>query len=108
MTSGITFLVDQLTGRSRIPESAKPIGVSSLKPERRPAKPPSTINEELIAKLEAALSARYESVRTLGQRAGVGYHTALYLLPIMARRGQSVGRDVPLRVGTRREYRRAR
>lgn len=108
MTSGITFLVDQLTGRSRIPESAKPIGVSSLKPERRPAKPSSKINEELIAKLEAALSARYESVRTLGQRAGVGYHTALYLLPVLARRGLAVAREVDWRFATRHEYRRAR
>lgn len=108
MTSVITSIVDQLTGRSRIPESAKPIGISSAKPERRPVKPPARVNEEALAKLESALCDRYESVRALNQRAGVGYRTALYLLPVLARRRQAVAREVDWRFTTRHEYRRAR
>lgn len=104
--TGITSIVDQLTGRSRIPESAKPIGISSDKPERRPVKPPARVNEEALAKLEAALCDRYESVRAINQRAGVGYHTALHLLPVLVRRGQAVARTVAWRVSVRTEYRR--
>jgi len=38
--TGITFLVDQLTGRSRIPESAAPVLPPSLREPERPRRKP--------------------------------------------------------------------
>ncbi|MDX9707331.1 MAG: hypothetical protein RBT86_07110 [Azospira sp.] len=100
MTSGITSIVDQLTGRSRIPESARP--VTQPVPPKAP-KPPGP-----HARLTAALGDEWCSVSELMLRAKVSENFAYSQLPQLVDAGVAEVREVPWAKGKRREYRRAR
>ncbi len=101
--TGISSIVDQLTGASCIPRSARPRTNKPAPKEReRQVKP----RVEALDKLAAALSDRYESVRVIAGRAGVSYHTALHLLPQLVRLKRAVAREVGWRNGARVVYRR--
>lgn len=68
MSTGITSIVDQITGRSRIPESARPLAPQADKPKSPPKAPPKRRPRE---KLLAALDDEWRVTWDLSERANV-------------------------------------
>lgn len=108
--TGITSIVDQLTGHSRIPESAKPVTRSSmLEPKRAPnPKDAPTLRPLPREKLLAVLDHEYRSMWSLSVLARISNRTAPRHLENLVEEGLAEARDVRFGRGMKREYRRAR
>lgn len=107
MTSGITSIVDQITGRARIPEGAKPI-TSSREPRMHVTRSVQA-RPRTIDKLVAALDDEWRAVRTIAIRAHASHQSAYHLLPKMAQDGIAERKQLYSRqYGERFVYRRAR
>ncbi|MCD6674866.1 MAG: helix-turn-helix domain-containing protein [Burkholderiaceae bacterium] len=93
--SGITSLVDQLLGRARLPEGARPVTVPSLAPNRdmrpRNRKAPPKQSRDGRAKVIAALDRREaRSVNELARAAGVSPGVVYDHLPGLLEAGVAV------------------
>jgi len=110
MTSGITSIVDQLLGRSRIPESAAPVLRSSMIEPKRAPKPKDapTLSTLPREKLLAVLDHEYRSMWSLSILARISNRTAPRHLENLVEEGLAEARDVRFGRGMKREYRRAR
>lgn len=95
--TGITFLVDQLTGRSRIPESAAP---RLAEPKRGPKPNPQ---QRVLDALPEEWTAVFAMVGP-----EMGETTLRRWLPVLAAEGVAEVRWARHRNGLRREYRRVR
>lgn len=108
--SGIATIVDQLTGRSRIPESAAPVTRSSMLEPKRAPKPKDapTLRPLPREKLLAVLDHEYRSMWSLSILARISNRTAPRHLEQLVEEGLAEARDVRFGRGMKREYRRAR
>lgn len=95
--SGITSIVDALTGRSRIPESAAP---RTAEPKRGPKPHPQ---QRVLDALPEDWTAVFEMIGP-----NLGETTLRRWLPVLAAKGEAEERWARHRNGLRREYRRAR
>lgn len=107
MSGVITSIVDQMLGRSRIPEGARPITAPSPRQKRKPKPPRRGLSKRPREQLIDALDDEWRSTWDLSVRARVRNSTAYSHMPALVESGVAQMREAQTSRGVRREYRRA-